>query len=190
MLLLFDTETTGLPKNNRAPVTDLKNWPRMVQIAWLMTDDDGTEFDSQNYIIKPEGFTIPAQAAKIHGITTEKAIQDGVQLQLVLDEFAKVISDAVTLIAHNFDFDVNIVGAEFIRKNINSCLFEKPYICTMKRSTNFCMLPGNYGYKWPKLTELHQILFQSDFKEAHNALFDVYALAKCFFELKRKRIIT
>ena len=73
MYLFFDTETTGIPKNYKAPVSDIKNWPRLVQIAWLVTDKSGNEVKSAEYIIKPNGFSIPDDAAKIHGITNELA---------------------------------------------------------------------------------------------------------------------
>ena len=74
MYLFFDTETTGIPKNYKAAASDLKNWPRLVQIAWLMTSDTGEEISSSEYIIKPDGYTIPPAAAKVHGITTQKAL--------------------------------------------------------------------------------------------------------------------
>lgn len=59
MYLFFDTETTGLPKRWNAPVTDLENWPRLVQLAWIMYDDRGNMLESRDVIVKPEGFTIP-----------------------------------------------------------------------------------------------------------------------------------
>ena len=77
MYLFFDTETTGLPRNWKAPVTDLNNWPRMVQIAWILCDDKGNRVESADYIIKPENFVIPQDASRVHGITTEKAINEG-----------------------------------------------------------------------------------------------------------------
>jgi len=92
MYLFFDTETTGLPKNYNAPLSDSRNWPRMVQIAWLLADEDGTERESRDYIIKPEGFVIPHQSVKIYGITTEKANEKGVQLESVLNEFALTLA--------------------------------------------------------------------------------------------------
>ena len=73
-IFFFDTETTGLPKNWKAPVTDLNNWPRLVQLAYLCCDNDGNEISSGDFIIKPEGFSIPAQVSKIHGITNESAL--------------------------------------------------------------------------------------------------------------------
>ncbi len=72
MYLFFDTETTGLPQNWKAPVTDLNNWPRMIQIAWILCDDKGNRIESDDFIIKPENFEIPKDASTIHGISTEK----------------------------------------------------------------------------------------------------------------------
>ena len=85
MYLFFDTETTGLPRNWKAPVTDLNNWPRMVQIAWILCDDKGNRVETADYIIKPENFVIPQDASKVHGITTEKAINEGESLENVLN---------------------------------------------------------------------------------------------------------
>jgi len=189
MYLIFDTETTGLPINYKAPLSDFKNWPRMVQLAWMSFQENGQLIESQNLIIKPDGFTIPAAAVKVHGISTERALTEGISLNEALTNFATAIEQAKFLIAHNIKFDANILGAEFLRTQIPNKLFDKPHICTMKKSTNFCQLPGNYGYKWPSLTQLHLKLFKSDFQEAHNAQIDVQACAKCFFELKRQRII-
>jgi len=77
MYLFFDTETTGLPKNWKAPVTDLNNWPRMIQIAWILCDDKGNRIESDDFIIKPENFHIPIDAVRVHGISTETAINEG-----------------------------------------------------------------------------------------------------------------
>ena len=92
MYLLFDTETTGLPKNWKAPVTDLNNWPRLVQLAYLFYDNNGNEISAGNHIIKPDGFIIPTDASRIHGISTEKAIQEGKTLLIVLQEFQSLVN--------------------------------------------------------------------------------------------------
>ena len=189
MYLFFDTETTGLPINWKAPVQNVNNWPRMVQIAWLVYTADGKRIDGQNFIIKPEGFSIPDDAVRIHGISTEKAIIDGKELDVVLKLIAEQIENADALVAHNMSFDEKILGAEFIRKNIQNDLFKKNRICTMKQSVRYCKLPGRYGYKWPKLSELHIELFGEDFKEAHDAVVDINATAKCFWKMKELEII-
>jgi DNA polymerase-3 subunit epsilon len=189
MILFFDTETTGLPKNWKAPVTDLNNWPRMVQLAYILYDTNENVISKGDYIIKPEGYSIPSDSSNIHGISTEKAIREGKELRLVLDEFNSLLSKAEYLVAHNISFDEKIVGAEFLRIEMQNSIPSKRKICTMESSTNFCAIDGPYGYKWPKLSELHYKLFHSNFEEAHNAAEDIKATAKCFWELKRQGVI-
>ena len=187
--LIFDTETTGLPKNWKAPVTDLNNWPRLVEIAWLQCDNSGKILSSSNYIVKPRGFIIPEDAVKIHGISTEIARNEGVASNIVLNDFSTAISRSSFLIAHNMAFDEKVVGAEFLREKIESRLFTIPKICTMERSTDYCTIPGSYGYKWPSLSELYFKLFDNNFEEAHDAVVDVRACADCFFRLKQEGIL-
>ncbi len=189
MYLFFDTETTGLPRKWQAPVTDLDNWPRMVQIAWLTYSKDGNETGKGSFVIKPEGFTIPEESSRIHGITTERAQKSGELLQSVLQKFADEVNSAETLVAHNMSFDEKIVGAEFLRNNLTNILELKNKICTMEGSKVFCALKGQYGLKWPRLTELHQKLFGTDFREAHNAEYDIKATARCFWELKKLGVL-
>jgi DNA polymerase III subunit epsilon len=189
MYLFFDTETTGLPANWKAPVTDLSNWPRMVQIAWIFSDDEGNRLESADFIVKPEGYTIPSGAARVHGITTERAIQEGKKLHDVLSTFNDLVGEAKFLIAHNISFDEKIIGAEFLRSGIQSDFGRKKMICTMLSSTEYCRIPGPYGFKWPKLTELHLKLFGEGFDEAHNAAVDINATEKCFWEMKARGVI-
>ena len=118
MFLVFDTETTGLPQNYRAPITDFNNWPRMVQIAWQIHDIKGDLVEVKNFIIKPEGFSIPFNSEKIHGISTKMALEKGIPLKDVLVHFQEALSNVEYIIGHNISFDNNIVGCEFLR----SCL--------------------------------------------------------------------
>lgn len=189
MYLFFDTETTGLPRSWNAPVTDVDNWPRLVQLAWIMCDATGKTIESGNTIVKPEGFIIPADAARVHGITTAVAMEKGLSLQEVMDEFSEKIDAAQVLVGHNISFDECIVGAEFERLRMMTSLFLKPKCCTMKSSTNYCKLPGKKGFKSPRLSELHQILFGKGFDDAHNALADVEATARCFWKLKELKLV-
>lgn len=191
MYLFFDTETTGLPINWNAPISDTENWPRLVQIAWMQFDLSGNEVATKEYIIKPEDFFIPHDSAKIHGISTETALLNGVELRAVLNEFERALRESSFLIAHNINFDHKIVGAEFLRKKINTKLSQIEKICTMERSADFCKIPGGESkpFKFPKLSELHFKLFNSDFKDAHNAMTDVKICAKCFFALQKLGVI-
>lgn len=189
MYLFFDTETTGLPKNWKASITDVDNWPRIVQLAWQYYDNQGKLIMECERIIKPVGFTIPTQASDIHGVTTERALAEGIELKDALLEFADVLSAAKHLIAHNIDFDHSVTGAEFIRTNIPLDLFSLNRVDTMKSTTDLLKLPGRFGYKYPNLTELHNYLFQEGFDGAHDALVDVRACARCFFELQKQGVI-
>lgn len=189
MYLFFDTETTGLPLRWNAPVTDLGNWPRLVQLAWILSDDNGQVLESKDVIIQPEGYVIPAEVSRLHGITTQIAKEKGHPLKEVMEEFSDKIDAAQALVGHNISFDECIVGAEFERLRMMSSLFLKSKYCTMKSSTDYCRLPGKKGFKSPKLSELHQILFGNGFDNAHNALADVEATARCFWKLKELKVI-
>ncbi|MCF7820012.1 MAG: 3'-5' exonuclease [Candidatus Pacebacteria bacterium] len=189
MYLFFDTETTGLPKSFKAPVSDLDNWPRLVQLAWQNYDAQGNLLASFNYIIKPNGFIISDEVAKIHRITQARAEAEGVELEPVLTEFVEHLNKNEFAVAHNFSFDENIVGSELLRAKMENIFERIRKICTMKGTVNVCQIPGARGYKWPNLTELHKYLFQKDFAEAHDAEADVKALANCFFGLKRRGLI-
>jgi DNA polymerase III epsilon subunit-like protein len=183
MILFFDTETTGLPKNWKATVTDLDNWPRLVQLAYLVYDFDGNLIHSCNEIVKPNGFTIPLDASNVHGITTDIANQRGSKIEEVFELFSIHLKRAKVIVAHNMAYDEKIIGAELIRLGLGNILDSKEKICTMISTVDLCKIDGPYGYKWPKLEELHRFLFNHDFDGAHDALADIQATAKCFWEL-------
>jgi len=187
--LFFDTETTGLPQNWKAPVSDTNNWPRIVQIAWVLSSQEDGRLETKDFIIKPEGFIIPKESSNVHGISTEQANEEGKDLLEVLIEFDKDLKKSTRLVAHNISFDEKVLGSEFIRKGVENDFFTKRRLCTMQKSTDYCKLPGRYGYKWPTLSELHNILFGKDFEDAHNALGDVNATEKCFWELRKLNIL-
>ena len=192
--LFFDTETTGLPPRDLedSSYDQIDVWPRLVQIGWIVTDANGNIIKRRGEIIRPEGFIIPKGASDVHGITTEKAMQIGVPIGKVLREIYDDMLHVKLLVAHNFGFDHKILGAEFYRKNIDTNIIDdKEHICTMLSTTNYCeLLPIRFGeYKWPKLEELHHKLFGCTFSDAHDALADVEATKKCFFELKKRNIL-
>lgn len=187
MYLFFDTETTGLPNNYRAPVSDSDNWPRLVQLSWAWFDKDGHAWDRYDYIVKPEGFIIPEESTKIHRISHEQAVNEGRPLVEVMAEFASDVVRAEALVGHNIEFDEKIVGAEYYRLSQPDPVAEAKRICTMKGSVDICRISnGRGGYKWPNLSELHRYLFKKDFDDAHNAMVDVLATARCFFEIRRR----
>jgi len=188
MYLIFDTETTGLPKRWDASITDVDNWPRCIQIAWQLHDALGNCIEHQDYLVQPDGFNIPYDAEKIHGISTELAQAKGIPLAEVLEKFNEVLSKTKFIVGQNVKFDLNIMGAEFVRGAITNQLQELPVLDTCTEHTaSLCQIPGGrYGkFKLPTLTELHEYLFNVPFAEAHNATADVEATTRCFFELVR-----
>jgi DNA polymerase III subunit epsilon len=189
MLLFFDTETSGLPKEWAAPVTDLPNWPRLVQIGWVCCDESGTEITSCEHLIQPVDFQISKGAIETHGITTEYAQERGADLRPILEEFHRTVKQANLLIGHNVSFDECIVGAEFLRAGMENVIPNQRRRCTMKESTDYCKLPGKHGYKWPSLTQLHKRLFDKGFADAHGALADCRACMRCFLRLRELEII-
>lgn len=196
--LFFDTETAGLPPKgmDNVPVTNPDFWPRLVQLAWILTDKEGKVLNRKSKIIYPNGFSIPASATAIHHITTEHAMQVGEPLRDVLGEFMKDLLQAEKVVGHSVKFDQHIVGAELYSMDMDyKALIDKSSICTMtsKSIIDYCALPnpneGYNDYKWPRLPELYRILFNREFENAHDALADITATKDCFFELKRRGII-
>ena len=193
MYLIFDTETTGLPRNWAAPITDTNNWPRCVQIAWQLHDAMGNLIEHQDYLIHPEGYNIPYDAERIHGISTELAQQNGIELKVALERFNEALSKTKFIVGQNVGFDVNIMGCEFYRMGIDSPMTKMPVLDTCTETTaELLKLPGGRGgkFKLPTLTELHQYLFGVPFAEAHNATADVEATTRCFLELIKREVFT
>jgi DNA polymerase III subunit epsilon len=190
MYLIIDCETTGLPKNWKAPATDIDNWPRVIQLAWALYDESSVQMESAIHLVRPSGFVIPEEAQRIHHITTEQALDEGKDLLEVLQALAAAAAKARILIAHNVKFDERVISAEYLRLKLSVPFSDKKRVCTMEQSTNFCQIPGQYGYKWPTLSQLHRKLFGSEVEAAHDAGADVSACARCFFELKNLRVIS
>lgn len=186
-VIFFDTETTGLPKDFKASMADTDNWPRMVQLAWLIQDIQGQTLKERSYIIKPEGFTIPDEAAKIHSITQARALADGSTLRDVMVEFDGDLVSVPLGVCHNVPFDRSITGAERVRLGL-PWGFHTAFKCTMAEGTNMCKLPcGPRGFKDPTLQELHTFLFGVGFEGAHDALVDVKTCARCYWEIQRRK---
>lgn len=189
MYIFFDTETNGLPKNYKASMADVNNWPRVIQFAWITLDKDFKTFQENKFFIKPDGWVVPKEAFWIEkGYSTERCEQEGTPMTIVLQALIKDINRSKYMVAHNIDFDHNVLGAEMIRYSVRADV-KTQKICTMKLGTDICMIPGNYGYKWPKLEELHKFLFERDFIGDHDALSDCQATMKCFQEMTMRGLI-
>ncbi len=187
--LFFDTETTGIPDDWNAPISNFANWPRLVQLAWLLYDSKGKLISKNEKVIKPAGFSIPRDASDVHDITTDYALKYGTDIEEVLLNFEVQCSKSKYLIAHNINFDSKVMGSEFLRTFYRNPISKLELLCTMESSTSFCKIEGVYGYKWPKLSELHIKLFGVDFAGTHNALADTEATARCFWKLRKLKLI-
>jgi DNA polymerase III subunit epsilon len=190
--LIFDTETSGLILKKRD--ASYSHVPHLVQLAWILIDENKNILEEQNFIVKPQGFVISKEVSRIHGITHQMALNKGVDLLEVLSVFSQTLEEnKPTLIAHNLDFDHLVIRAELWRSKITDKTFVSlDKICTMKISTEHCALPSKNPkrkYKWPSLQELHQKLLAKELTNAHNALVDVKACLKCFLELLRLGVI-
>ena len=189
MYLIFDTETTGLPKRWNAPLSDSENWPRCIQIAWQIHDAKGEVVAHEDYLIHPDGFTIPFDSEQVHGISTALAEDQGIPLEEVLEKFHSALDQVDYVVGHNVSFDRNIMGAEYLRSGLEDVLENKAVIDTCNEETaQLCQLPGGRGgkFKLPTLSELYRFLFQESFMEAHNATADVEATSRAFLELLRQ----
>ena len=204
MYLFFDTETNGLIKKIICEHTgktileyDPKRYyhfPRIVQLGFTLYDINRNLIKEYDQIVYPEDFTIPKEASKIHGITTEIAKEKGISIVQILNDFWDALENTKYLIAHNISYDAPVVYAEMYRHNVRRKIKNKPIkICTKELTINFCKLPPKYRnqkeYKWPTLTELHTKLFNVDFEDAHDAMGDVKAMVNCFWKLMDEGIV-
>ncbi len=185
--LFFDTETNGKAINFNADFRDVDNWPRITQLAYAVFSEHGRLIGTSSTMVKPDGWVVPTEQFFIdNNMSTERCEAEGIPITYVLYEFVEVINHCGVIIAHNIAFDLPVVQAEMHRIGIKATKRPSKF-CTMKQTASICRLPRN---KWPKLEELHKFLFYSDFDGAHDALNDVMATAKCFFELKNTGLIT
>jgi len=187
MYVFIDTETTGLPDDFNS--LSSYNNVRLVQIAWIIYDSYGKKISKRDFIIKPEGFEIPENSTKIHKISNSLALIAGKSLYKVLLDFNTAIKSCSRIVAHNLNYDFNVLLSEYNRTNIDPKINSLNKICTMKATTDYCAISTFKGYKWPSLAELYKKIFLEDMKEAHNAAVDIEATAKCFWHMKKHNLV-
>ena len=175
-LLVFDTETTGLPKSKESADKNPNNWPHIVSISWVILENDKI-IKEASYIIYPQAWSIPPESTKIHGITDSKARECGTQLKFVMEEF--MLENYDYMVAHNLNFDYNVL-VNAIKWDLHKDVFLKPGFCTMNLSKNLCKIQGQYGYKYPKLKELYFYVFKKYPEEnlLHSSLYDTKILCE------------
>lgn len=193
--LIFDTETTGLiPKHNFIE-HDYKDFPRIIELAFVLADENGDIIQTYRNLIKPNNWTVPNKKFwRDNGFTNKENLDKGVDIKYAINEFSNTLYKADALIGHNVVFDYKILASEYMRLFGNYELlksFEDRKICTMYESIQYCRIPkyNMNGYKRPKLQELYYELFNKKFDNAHSALDDALATKECFFKLKELKVI-
>ncbi|UZR95465.1 3'-5' exonuclease [Chondrinema litorale] len=187
-LLFVDTETSGLPKDWDKPYSDRDNWPFIVQIAWSIYTKDGKEVKYENHFIEDKDYEILEASREIHGITHEFLQKHGKDrgnvMKILLADLKKY---QPLVVSHFIQLDFHMLSVGFYRAGLENPLLVLPKFCTMQLTYGFV----HYNHhKFLRLGELYQRLFNSPLDNQHNALADAQAVAKCFFELKRKGDIT
>lgn len=189
--IFFDTETSGLPKDwglwpERGNV---HFFPYVLQLAWIITEGERVVQTCSFIISQGNSIKIDQTSIDVHGIDHEKMNHFGIGKHVAFNLFFPWANIADEIVCHNANFDIKMMEAERIRTYPGSIdkLDLSKTVCTMQESTDVMKLPGNYGYKWPKLSELHHFLFDKDFEGAHDALNDVQATMRCFFEIERRK---
>lgn len=206
-VLVFDTETTGLSKSKIIGPDTLSLWPHIVQFSYVIYDTDVSDItDTYDKIVKlPSNISITEEVAKIHGITNEISDEKGIEINDVLNVFFQQLKTIDLLVGHNVSFDINMIMVELLRgiyecstisKELlktykkNLCLLTNFKIyCTLKESITLCNIKATDRYgkeyiKFPKLLELHKVLFTSEPNNLHNSFNDILVTLRCFIKLK------
>ena len=196
LLCFFDTETTSLPIWKEP--SDHPSQPHLVELAAVLVDTESREeVDAYTRLVRPDGWTIPAETAAVHGIMTERALAEGDPEDDVIERFLAMADEANGLAAFNIDFDLRIMRIAMLRFGMTKSLCDawqarqRP-LCLMRASTPFCKLPptdkmmaaGRRGFKNPKLAEACEALLGEKVEGVHAALVDVRATVRIWCKLQ------
>lgn len=187
-VIVFDTETSNLPDKGQYSNPRHKNTPRLVELGAIRYGIEGEIEKKVHHIIKPVGFTISPEVSKIHGITHERAMDEGKDIREVIQEFHQISNDGESwfvcdgLVAHNLMFDLLVYEGECIKLGISPILKVLKRFCTKELSTSICKIPSpwNKGFKWPTLQEAYKHFFGQEFVGAHGAMADLQATYQVF----------
>ena len=207
LVLIFDTETTGLPQTKNINQQTLDKWPHIVQFSYIIFDTELNEIvSSKDYIIKQkEGVIIPECSIKIHGISNEMAQEKGENIEIILKEFFYYLRQVDLIVAHNISFDRDMIMVELLRiiygrtypkEHIDAYKSDLHFLqnltniyCTLQEAVDLCSIKaidkfGKEYNKWPKLSELHQKLFGVIPNNLHNSFIDILVTLRCFMKLR------
>jgi DNA polymerase III epsilon subunit-like protein len=212
-VLIFDTETTGLPKTKLIHQESLNQWPHIVQFSYIIYDmKENAIVLSRDFLVKMNSDVfIPIESTNIHGITDAMSQEKGENIQVILNEFFYYLRDVDLLVGHNISFDINMIYVELLRiiyfkkyshehisgykADLHFLTNFKNIYCTMQESIDLCAIKvkdlksGREYNKYPRLSELHEKLFQVVPQNLHNSLIDILTTLRCFMQLKHKKDI-
>lgn len=199
-ILVFDTETTGLPKYRNASIFRPDDWPYVVQLSFMLYDAAQNEvLDSGDYVIQlPENVSIEPGAAAVHGITDERCRREGVPMAEALAHFNQAGANTDVFVAHNIMFDKRQLMVEATRLGTTHPFGKKgdwkPDYCTMKEGTDMCRIQvksnregGGTYFKYPKLAELHTHIFGYSPQGLHDSMADILCCLRCYMMMIFKR---
>ena len=198
-VLVFDTETTGLPEQN-VSILNTNKWPYIVQLSFIYYDSENNNIiEYYDTIIKlPEKITIPEECIKIHSITNEKMREKGINIERALKKFNDTLKDCDIVVGHNISFDKRMIMVECIRNKISQYFTrgqdKKSEFCTMKNSKNICKIKmvnfkGEEYFKSPKLSELYTFIFKEEPKNLHNSFVDILLCLRSYFMIRENKDI-
>lgn len=193
-VLVFDTETTGLPKTKNPSIFDFEKWPYIVQLSYILYDTENKSIDDLfDHVIRlPEHVEIDKEAENLHHISKEKSLIAGINIKEALNVFNEALNKADIIVGHNISFDKCLVMVECNRNNLRQAFtvnhIKKLEYCTMKNSKDICKIEkisenGNKYFKYPKLSELHYTLFNSVPDNCHNSLVDIILCLRCYIKI-------
>lgn len=191
-ILVFDVETTGL-KPRGVPIAKSELMPHVVQFSWVVFNKKiGKILKKFDHIIHlPDGVEVPIESTEIHGITNEQTLRSQMYIATALEEFRSDLQKCETIVAHNLEFDRDIINVEIYRQGGDKWLDlrSKILFCTMRYGEPLCKLTYVSKFnkkkksKFPKLSELYEHLFDAEPENLHNSYVDVLACLKCYLKM-------
>lgn len=200
IILVFDTETTGLPEGRNPSIKETKKWPHMIQLSYIMYDTKKNKIlECVDEIVKlPSDVNISEESITLHGISRDISNTKGKSVVYILNQFNKCLKTADKVVGHNISFDKRIIMVESIRNRMSQYFTKdgvrKPEYCTMKCSVDLCKIEavgrgGEKYFKYPNLGELYKKLFNTTVKNVHNSMIDIILCLRCYCKMEYRNDI-
>ena len=199
-ILVLDTETTGLIKTNPS-----YSVPYTLQYSAVIVDTDSMSVLRINNIRVKPYYDVSSpdidwdMVTRVSGNTLSVLETDGVELEHAQNMIISDLLSTNLIIGHNISYDLQVLlygilnGTE-VASALRNYLFDTKHKLksndvvydTMLQGIDICKLPSKsgYGYKYPKLSELYKRLYDEEFDNQHDSLYDVIACLKCYLAMK------